>query len=183
MTDLYSKTKALDSLDHNSEIMDISFRPDGKELCTTTMKGEIYLWDVEDAQIRGIIDCKRDLIGGRSENDKFMAKNSAANKHFNSICYSADGNYILAGGNSKYICLYNLRMRILLKKFLATNNRSLDGIMDKLNSKNIKEGQLLDVDDHASDSDIEERKDNILPGSKKPNYMKRNAKLKIEYPI
>jgi len=72
-------------------------------------------------------------------------------------------------------------MRILLKKFLATNNRSLDGIMDKLNSKNIKDGQILDADEQASDSDIEERKDNILPGSKKPNYMKRNAKLKIEY--
>jgi len=180
LTDLYSKTKVLDTLDHNAEIMDISFRPDGKELCTTTMKGEIYLWDVEDAQIRGVIDCKRDLAGGRGENDKVMAKNAAGNKYFKSICYSADGNYILAGGNSKYICLYNLRMRILLKKFLATNNRSLDGIMDKLNSKNIKDGQMINENDQDSDSDIEDRKDITLPGSKKPNYMKRNAKLKIE---
>lgn len=78
------------------------FRPDGKEICTTTMKGEIYLWDPEEGQIRGVIDCKRDIGGGRMENDKFTAKNSTTNKHFKSLCYSADGNYILAGGN-RYI--------------------------------------------------------------------------------
>lgn len=99
LTDLYSKTKVLETLDHNSEIMDVSFRPDGKDLCTTTMKGEIYLWDPEEGQIRGVIDCRRDLVGGRAETDKISAKNAAMNKFFKTICYSADGNYILAGGN------------------------------------------------------------------------------------
>jgi len=45
----------------------------------------------------------------------------------------------------------------LLKKFLATNNRSLDGILDKLNSKNVKDGQVVSNMEIESDSDIEER--------------------------
>lgn len=72
--------------------------------------------------------------------------------------YSSDGDYLLAGGNSKYICLYELRHRILLKKIRLTSNRSLDGTLHKLNSKNMKNGtNKLDLpDDHeATDSDEE----------------------------
>lgn len=35
-------------LDHNSEVSYLCFRPDGKELAATTLKGEIYFWEVEN---------------------------------------------------------------------------------------------------------------------------------------
>ena len=98
ITDIYGKGSA-QSLTHNSEVLDVSFRPDGREVCTTTLKGELYLWDPEEGQVRGVIDGRRDISGGRCEGDKFSAKNSKTNKHFKSICYSADGEYVLAGGN------------------------------------------------------------------------------------
>ncbi len=38
----------------------------------------------------------------------------------------------------------------------------------------------MDEIDDSDDSDYNERKDQVLPGAKKPNNMKRNAQLKIE---
>ena len=180
MTDIYEKTRKAEVFDHNSEIMDLAFRADGKELCSTTMKGEIYLWDPEEGQVRGVIDGRHDISGGRSEKESRMAKTSTSNKHFTSLCYSADGDYILVGGNSKYICLYELRHRVLLKKYILSNNRSLDGMLNKLSTKNIKDGVNVNEIDDGFESDLEERKDNILPGAKRPDNMKRNSKLRIE---
>jgi hypothetical protein len=38
----------------------------------------------------------------------------------------------LAGGNSKYVCIYEVSQRILLKKFQISYNRSLDGVLDEV---------------------------------------------------
>lgn len=96
-------------------------------------------------------------MGGRSEGELRSAKNSTSNKHFTSIMYSADGEYVLAGGNSKYVCLYYLRQRVLLKRFILTQNRALGSLFDKLSARNIKEGVNMNDIDNESDSDIEER--------------------------
>jgi len=180
ISDLYSKDQKKDIFDHNSEVTVVAFRPDGKELCTSTLKGELYLWDVEAGQTRGLIDCRKDILGGRGEHDLRTAKNSTSNKHFNTIAYSSDGDYLLAGGNSKYVCLYYLRQRVLLKRYILTNNRALDAMFDKLSTKNIKGGVNMNQIDTDSGSDIEERKDLVIPGSKRPENMKRNVKQKIE---
>jgi len=50
-------------------------------------------------------------MGGRLEKDRMSAKKSSKNKHFKSIIYSSDGEYIICGGNSKYVCIYELRHR------------------------------------------------------------------------
>lgn len=47
---------------------------------------------------------------------------------FTSICYSADGEYIIAAGHSKYVCIYHIAEGILVKKFEITQNRSLDAV-------------------------------------------------------
>lgn len=47
---------------------------------------------------------------------------------FTSLCYSADGECILAGGQSKNVCIYNVQEGILLKKFQITQNRSFDAV-------------------------------------------------------
>lgn len=44
------------------------------------------------------------------------------------MAYSADGESILAGGKSKFICIYHVKSGILLKKFEITQNHSLDGL-------------------------------------------------------
>ena len=100
---------------------------------------------------------------------------------------SPNGQFVIGGGNSKNICLYDIRNKLLLRRYAITQNRSLDGVLHKLNSKNIKD----DVADHELDidSDLEEdawqvrnQADMQMPGSRKPNNaqtIKRNTKLAI----
>ena len=52
LSNLYAKDQKIEIFDHNSEITVLAFRPDGKEICTATLKGELYLWDVENGYIK-----------------------------------------------------------------------------------------------------------------------------------
>jgi periodic tryptophan protein 2 len=54
------------------------------------------------------IEGRRDIAGGRLMTDRRSAANSTAGKCFTTLCYSADGSYILAGGSSKFICMYDV---------------------------------------------------------------------------
>ena len=102
----------------------------------------------------GIIECKDDIAGGRLRDERVTAKNSTRNKHFNMISISPNGEFILGGGNGKNLCLYDIRFKLLMKRFAVTQNRSLDGTLQILNSKNVKDGMAeheLDID-----SDLEE---------------------------
>jgi len=71
------------------------------------------------------------------------------------VCYSADGKCILAAGNSKYVVIYEIAQKIMLKKFQISSNRSLDGVLDFLNSKSITESglpiELIDFDKNEED--------------------------------
>lgn len=49
-------------------------------------------------------------------------------RSFTSLCYSANGEYILAGGQSKNVCIYNVKESLLIKKFEITQNRSFDAV-------------------------------------------------------
>jgi len=50
------------------------------------------------------------------------------NRAFTSLCYTADGSCILAGGQSKNVCIYSVHEALLLKKFEITQNRSFDAV-------------------------------------------------------
>lgn len=65
-------------------------------------------------------------------NDRTTSDNNSSSRYFTSIAYSADGTCLLAGGNSKYVCIYEVSQQILLKKFQVTFNRSLDGVLDEV---------------------------------------------------
>lgn len=51
-------------------------------------------------------------------------------RRFQSIAYSVDGEHLLAAGDSKYICLYSIEDRVLLKRFEVTQNLSLQGVQE-----------------------------------------------------
>lgn len=50
--------------------------------------------------IKGTIDGRRDLSGGRKSSDVITAEQSMAGKFFRSVCYSADGEFMIGGGRS-----------------------------------------------------------------------------------
>ena len=76
--------------------------------------------------VKGSIDGRRDLCGGRKSTDEFTAAHSMAGKFFRSICYSTDGEFVIGGGQSKYICIYELRGKSLVRKYALTQNLSLE---------------------------------------------------------
>ena len=72
------------------------------------------------------------------------------------MCYTADGECVLAGGRSKYVCIYAIESQLLLKRFQLSHNRSVAGTVDKLNTKFMTEaGDVGELD--MSDSDEEKR--------------------------
>jgi hypothetical protein len=52
---------------------------------------------------------------------------------FKSLCYTMDGEYLIAGGKSKYICIYNIKEEMLVKRFEISQNKSFDGIDVRIN--------------------------------------------------
>lgn len=85
-------------------------------------------WDKDSGNIKSIKECKGDIKGGRLNDDRNTAKNSTKNKYFNSIDISQSGEFIIGGGNSKNICFYDKKSKVLLRRYAVTQNRSLDGI-------------------------------------------------------
>lgn len=104
-----------------------------------------------------VIEGKADAAGGRRSTDARTAASSTRGKCYTTVCYSADGSCMLAGGLSKYVCIYAIPPRLLLRKFQLTHNRSLEGVLDKLNSNNLGPGGVLGQVD-VSDSDDERDK-------------------------
>ena len=51
--------------------------------------------------------------------------NRANARTFTCLCYSADGRTILAGGKSKYLLLYDVQQKVLIKRFLISQKKLL----------------------------------------------------------
>jgi periodic tryptophan protein 2 len=135
--DVYKTNVPHESYLHTADVVCLAWRFDGKEICTGTTGGLLSFWDTEDGKLKFEIDGRRDIAGGRKMNDRMTSDNNAASRYFTSICYSADGTCVLAGGNSKYVCIYEVSQQILLKKFQVTFNRSLDGVLDEVSFNTI----------------------------------------------
>ncbi|KAL5575626.1 hypothetical protein UlMin_017325 [Ulmus minor] len=170
--DVFDSKSAVEPFHHTHDVLTVVYRPDGKQLACSTLDGQIYFYDPIDGLLISTIEGRRDIAGGRLMTDRRSAANSSSGKCFTTLCYSADGSYILAGGNSKYICMYDVADQVLLRRFQITHNLSLDGVLDFLNSKNMTEAGPLDLIDDDN-SDVEDgvdrqtrgRLDFDLPGS------------------
>lgn len=110
-------------------------------------------------------------------NDRTTSDNNASSRYFTSITYSADGTCLLAGGNSKYVCIYEISQQILLKKFQISFNRSLDGVLDELNSKNLGDGGPVD-DEHDSADEGNDLAPH-LPGAKRADDGTRKSRVEV----
>ena len=97
-------------------------------LAAATLDGAIALWDARDASQVASIDGRSDVAGGRSVLSKVSSKNAHGSKCFRSLCFSADGGALLAGGNSKFVCLYSVDSDVrgrLLRCFTASDLHTL----------------------------------------------------------
>jgi periodic tryptophan protein 2 len=84
----------------------------------------------------------------------------------------------LAAGNSKYVCLYHINQKLLLKKYQVSHNLSLQGVVDFLNSKNMTEAgpmDQIDDQDHFSDEERELQGRDYMPGAQSGDLSKRST--------
>lgn len=117
-----------ETIDLLSDAMAVCFNPNGEEIAVATLNGNISTFNVKSSQHIALIEGRNDLGSGVSEADIITAKKNLEGKSFTSITYSADGECLLAAGQSKNVCIYHVKEGILLKKFEITQNHSFDGL-------------------------------------------------------
>uniref|UniRef100_U3AVU4 Periodic tryptophan protein 2 homolog n=1 Tax=Callithrix jacchus TaxID=9483 RepID=U3AVU4_CALJA len=175
--DMFDSWRTKETLALTSDALAVTFRPDGAELAVATLNSQITFWDPENAVQTGSIEGRHDLKTGRKELDKITAKHSAKGKAFGTLCYSADGHSILAGGMSKFVCIYHVREQILMKRFEISCNLSLDAMEEFLNRRKMTEfGNLALIDQDAGQEDGVAI---ALPGVKKGDMSSRHFKPEI----
>uniref|UniRef100_A0A8C5DY81 Small-subunit processome Utp12 domain-containing protein n=1 Tax=Gouania willdenowi TaxID=441366 RepID=A0A8C5DY81_GOUWI len=175
--DMKDSWKVKETLPLTADGLVVAFRPDGQELAVATLNGEISFWNPQTAAQTGSVSGRHDLETGRKETDKITAKQSAKGKSFLSLCYSADGESILAGGQSKFVCIYSAKEQMLMKKFEISCNLSFDAMEEFLDRRKMTEfGSLALVDEGAGDED---GVDISLPGVRKGDMSSRHFKPEI----
>ncbi|TVY78342.1 Periodic tryptophan protein 2-like protein [Lachnellula suecica] len=179
---IFDRTQTSEPLQLQADVLDVAFRPDSKQLAVSTLDGQLTFWSVSEAEQQSGVDGRRDVSGGRKITDRRTAAN-AGGKSFNTIRYSSDGECVLAGGNSKYICLYSVSSLVLLKRYTVSINLSLSGTQEFLNSKLLTEaGPSGLIDEQGEASDLEDRIDKTLPGSTRggdPSARKRMPEVRV----
>jgi len=180
---IFDRTQTSEPLQLQADVLDVAFRPDSRQLAVSTLDGQLTFWSVSEAEQQSGVDGRRDVSGGRKITDRRTAANAAGTKSFGTIRYSADGTCVLAGGNSKYICLYSVDSLVLLKKYTVSINLSFSGTQEFLNSKLLTEaGPASLIDEQGEASDLEDRIDRTLPGSTRggdPSARKRMPEVRV----
>lgn len=175
--DIFESKGAKETLRFSSDVLAVSFRPDGAEVAVATLNCQISFWNPHTANQTGSIEGRHDLGYFRSEGDKITAKKSSASKAFTTMCYSADGQCLLAAGQSKNVCIYSVTDQMLMKKFEVSRNFSFDGMEEFLDRRKMTEwGSLSLVDQGEGD---QEGATISLPGVRKGDMSSRHWKPEV----
>jgi periodic tryptophan protein 2 len=111
----------------NADVLSLAFRPDGQELVVSTLDGQLTFFSTSLSKQTNVIEGRKDISGGRKADDRVAASNSASSKAFTSVAWSADGSCVLAGGNSKYVALYDSREGVLIRRWQISKTCHLTG--------------------------------------------------------
>ncbi|KAH9976252.1 WD repeat protein [Lactifluus volemus] len=168
--DVFSRSHTVEPFQLNADVLSLAFRPDGQELVVSTLDGQLTFFSTESSKQTNIIEGRKDISGGRKADDRVAASNNASSKAFTSVAWSADGSCVLAGGNSN-------REGVLIRRWQISENLSLDGTEEFLDSRRVTEAGNIDlIDDRGEASDLEDRMDASLPGVQRGDLSKRRYK-------
>lgn len=178
--DLFGRSGNVEPFNLASDGLAVAYKPDGTEVACTTLNGQIIIWNIRESKQVGLIEGRNDISGGRKSYDRTTARNNAGGKYFTSLAYTADGSCLIAGGNSNHICLYDVREGILLKRWEVSQNLSLEGTQDFLDSRNLTEGGPKEAfDETGEQSDLEDRIQMSLPGARSGDLSKRKHRPEV----
>lgn len=160
------RNEHVEKLEHPSEVLALAYRRDGNQLCSATLDGAIHVWEAHDSRLIAIIDCRRDLAfddrGLRHSGTQHVRRND---RHFNALSYSVDGRCILAGGSSRFVCVYNLRQKVLVKKFRVSSHRRASKLTDDGDDDSEDDDIFARAHRHTAEDDEDD--DDALPGAKR----------------
>lgn len=153
-----------------SDALWLDIREDGHEFAVATLNGTISFYDAQSGDQLGIgieqgkQDLGRSRYRGEQVDDKY--------KYFSTFAYSVDGQYVIAAGRSKYVCIYNVKQKLLVKRFEISNNLSLDGFAEFISKRKMQEfgfdiDRIKHRDDESSFAPV------ALPGVIKSDYADR----------
>lgn len=154
------------------EAITLAYRPDANQFAVALSSGQILLFDSQTlGQIGAPIEGGQDL--GTTQIISEISKDTK--KYFNSLSYSADGTYIIAGGKSNFISIYHATEKVLIKKIALTFNLSMDGVFDYISNRKRREfgfnlELLKDRKEERSFKPIQ------LPGVRRGDLGERSAK-------
>lgn len=171
---VFGRSQASEPLQLQANVLRVAVRPDSKQVAISTLDGQLTFWSVSEASQEAVVDGRRDISGGRKLTDRRTAANVSGTRAFRSLAYSPNGSCVIASGNSKYICLYDVQSGVLIKKFVVSVNLSLDGTQEFLNSgKLLESGPAELIDDQGEASDAEDRIDRSMPGTQRGDMSTR----------
>ncbi|KAL7673205.1 hypothetical protein ACOME3_008073 [Neoechinorhynchus agilis] len=116
--DIMDTGNPCESLDLLADVVCVAYRPDGLQLAASTIRAKIFLIDSDDVGGSHMqsIDCRKD-VGYTGKNER----------PFRTLCYTLDGQYLLAGGLSHYVCIYHVQRQMLARRIAINHNYSLAG--------------------------------------------------------
>ena len=180
---IFGRIQTSEPIQLQADVLHVAFRPDSEQVAVSTLDGQLTFWSISEASQEAGVDGRRDVSGGRKISDRRTAANVAGTKSFNCIAYSTDGGCVIAGGNSKYICLYDVQSGTLIKKFTVSINLSLEGTQEFLNSRNLTEaGPRGLIDEQGEASNVEDRIDRTLPGATRGDLSVRRTQPEVRVP-
>lgn len=63
--DVFEAKGLVEPLRHTHDVLTLAYRPDGKQLCSSTLDGQLFFWDPMDGVCQGSIEGRRDIAPGR----------------------------------------------------------------------------------------------------------------------
>ncbi|KAK6739639.1 hypothetical protein RB195_008250 [Necator americanus] len=158
----------------------VAFSPCGQLVSVLTVDSNVTIYHSKDMAFIGSIDARPDLDPGRGQEDTITRQNAAQSKCFTCMQFSPDSSLLLLGGDSNTFCLYSVTDRILVKKFLITENRSLDGVVMDVNRRNFTEfGNMALCETSDSETEPNGKREIRLPGSKHMDLGERSARPQV----
>ncbi|XP_054706940.1 periodic tryptophan protein 2 homolog [Uloborus diversus] len=174
---VYESKSTRETINLISDGLALTYRPDGAEIAVASLDGQISFFNSYTSEQTGCIEGRNDLHVGRRETDMITAKKLLKSQAFTTLCYTADGECILAAGRSKFVCIYSIQEKILLKKFEITSNLSFDAVQDFINRRKMTHfGNKVLIEERMDEETIVIP----VPGSKKIDKSSRMVKPEIQ---
>lgn len=145
--DTYAAAIPCEVLQEASEVHQVRFARDGKQLIGALANGNLSVWDVEAGRQLAYIRVARDIAGGYNADEHRHHLTSTYGKSIKT--FDTSGDLLVGGGDSRYIVVYS--GGTLVRKLQITIDKGVHGVRKQLLVD--RRGRVLDV---SSDSDLDD---------------------------